>query len=216
MSEQINNSYSIESIERDVKLPEKMLDIKKLEDSYLDYYVKTTLYNDKYRFNKSEEITDTIHQMSDYINTYSDNELYDIAKKIIPREKIIKEMLTYDFMNYIPSTKIENIDECTKFSINSFNKYQYIVGGENIEDPEWILLHNSNHRFKVKSHQKILYNSIEKKYCNDELISFLDNIIDYIKRHTDTTKIGVKYIITEDEKHNICWIIVIFSDKNIA
>jgi hypothetical protein len=129
-------------------------------------------------------------------------------------EKIIKECFTFDLLNFVPDTenKINTFDGIVEFAINTLKKYQYVVGGFNIEDSEWIVCGKNNNRFKVKENQKILYNSIYKKNCDRELIWFLESILNYIKIHNNNNKIHIKYDIFEDKHNSICWIIYKFTE----
>lgn len=157
-----------------------------------------------------EQIINIIHNNINNIvnNKILAKEIFDL---ICPHNLIIKECLTFDLLNYLPTSdeKIDNIDKIINLCNESFNKYQYKVGGFSIEDESWFLADSSCKRFKVKENQKILYNSVSKKKCDEELIWFLDSILNYIRKFSDNIKIS--YSIFEDERNSICWIIYKFT-----
>jgi hypothetical protein len=145
-----------------------------------------------------------------------DNLDVELLNQILTPEKILKEFLIFDLLNYHPenSHKIENMNDAINFTIETLKKYQYKIGGFYIEDNDWILSDKDSYRFKVKENQKILYNSVSKKSFDRELVWFLDSVTEYIRRFVNQYKIEVKYNIYEDEKNCICWIIFKFNDHN--
>lgn len=164
-----------------------------------------------YRNIYSKETIELIHNaMSNFNKVCEENIIKDIFFQILSPEKIEKECLTFDLLNYTSDNRGETIDDAMNICIDAIKKYQYKVGGYNIEDLEWILGEKTNNRFKVKDNQKILYNSVYKKNCDRELIWFLDSILEYVRRHINGEKIRVKYSVFEDEKNCICWIILKF------
>jgi hypothetical protein len=140
----------------------------------------------------------------------------EILNQILTPEKILKECLIFDLLNYHPENpnQIDKINDAINFTIETLKKYQYKVGGFYIEDKDWILTDKDSHRFKVKENQKILYNSVSKKAFDRELVWFLDSITDYIRRFVNQDKIQIKYNIYEDERNCVCWIIFKFNDNN--
>jgi hypothetical protein len=190
-----------------------MSEKKEIKNSYDFVYSQMSKYSDKnnYKQKDSLETTNYIHNNIN-INNKNENEnlLNDIILKIFTPEKIERELLTFDLLNYKSDKKKENIKDSINICSEALKKYQYIVGGYSIEDNEWILADKNSHRFKVKENQIILYNSVNKKNCDRELIWFLDSILDYTKRNIDEKKIKIKYNIFEDEKNCMCWIIYKF------
>jgi hypothetical protein len=185
--------------------------MENLNKIYGDFNSKLLTYEEKNNFeNKNDEQTiDIIHNN---INNIANDKI--LAKEffdlIYSHNLIVKECLTFDLLNYKPKNceKINEIDKMVNFCNDTFNKYQYKVGGFSIEDESWFSADSSCKRFKVKENQKILYNSVNKKKCDKELIWFLDSILNYTKNFSD--KIKISYNIFEDERNCICWIIFKF------
>lgn len=133
-------------------------------------------------------------------------------QKISSHDDLIKECLKYDLINYSPeeNKKTNNIDSIIDICKDILNKTQYVVEGFSIEDKDWIYCETSNHRFHLKKNQRILYNTIEKKNCDKNLIEYLNNILTYTQKFINGNEIKIKYNIIEDEKNCICWIIYTF------
>jgi hypothetical protein len=197
--------------------------MEEIKKSYEIFSSKVSAYSNKnnYKNIDSKETIDYIHnniqniQNIQNLQNLHENEMLiqNVFLKIFSIEKIEKECLTFDLLNYSPTEKFENINNVINICIDALKKYQYKVGGYNIEDDDWILCDKNNNRFKVKDNQKILYNSVHKKNFDRELVWFLDSILDYIKRHSNDEKIDVKYSVFEDDKNCICWIIFKFNKK---
>jgi hypothetical protein len=185
-----------------------------IKKSYDDINSQISLFSNKnnYNFENSHDNINYIHNnINDIIN--NDESRKNIINKILSPEKIIKECLIYDLLNYEPTQKYSSVDEIIMIATDAFTKYQYKVGGYFIEDNEWIVADSNCHRFKVKENQKILYNSITKKNCDRETVWFLDSIMNYIKKHVDGKSVNVRYSLFEDEKNFTCWIIFKFDLK---
>ena len=147
-----------------------MENFKKVSDVYLEDNLKISLYENKDRFKDiTNKIVDEVHKKMDKIEN-DDRYAFNILKKIMPHEKVIKEILTYELLNYTPSKKIKTFDQFIDTAISTLHKFQYKVGGFSIEDKDWILNDENSHRFKVKPGTKILYNSTERKFCDKELL----------------------------------------------
>jgi hypothetical protein len=162
---------------------------------------KLSLYENK---NNYKKLDDTIHEsIHNNIQTMQDDDTaFEIFRKIVTPEKLKKELLTYDLLNYNPSTKINNEDELIKFMQDTLAKYQYIVGGFDLEDDKWFYVDDTTtHRFRLEN-KKILYNTLEKQSSETEW--FLLSIQTYMQKHTDI-KIHLK--IKEDEKNCIIWVL---------
>lgn len=185
--------------------------MENLEKIYEDFNLKATLFEDKNNFDntKNEQVVDLI---SKNINNILKNK--SIAKEcfdlIFSHEKIAKECLMFNLLNYEPKQdeKICEIDKIVDLCNETLKQYQYKVGGFSIEDEEWFLADSSCKRFKVKENQKILYNSVPKKKYDDELDWFLNAILNYVKKFSDTASIS--YDVFDDERNSICWIIYKF------
>lgn len=180
-------------------------------DVYNKFNSQITLYSDKNDYlNKSNR--ETMDDIRDNIekNQCNQNSLI----QILTPEKLLKECLTFDLLNYIPKedelNKINNVDDTLKFCLQLLKKYQYRVGGFCLEDEEWIIADKSSHRFKINENQKVIYNSIHKKNYDRELVWFLDSIFNHLKRYVNNNIVYTKYNIYEDEKNSIFWVVYKF------
>lgn len=155
-----------------------------------------------------DEIINLIHNDIDKINN-DDVYAFHILKKIMPHNKVMKEILTFDLLNYHPNEKVNSLDELVQIAVRSFRRFQNKVGGFNIEDKDWIIVEKDNHRFRIKDNQKVLYNSVDKRHCDKELVWFINNITTYIQNYADKDKFSVKYTVKEDNRYRICWVVII-------
>ena len=185
-----------------------------IKQSYLEFSKQINLYNNKNNYINTDSNIKLIH---DNINNICLD--HDLAKQLIDKimtpEKIMKECLTFNLLNYTPDeeNKVNTIDEIINISINTLKQCQYIVGGYNIEDIDWIICNKNNNRFKLNDNQKILYNSVHKKNCDKELIWFLESVLNYVNKHNNNSEIKIKHDIFEDKNNSICWIIYKFTQK---
>lgn len=188
--------------------------MKKTTEFYDKINSQIILFSNKNCYNNTnnKEIIKSIHDNLNAIEN-GDRLNQDILNKIMTPEKLLKEYLIFDLLNYNPEEydKIKTLQNAINFGCEVFKKYQYKVGGYSIEDIDWILADKNNQRFKVKDNQMILYNSVHKKNCDRDLIWFFDSIQNYINRHVDKNKIKVKYSMFEDERNCFCWIVYKFT-----
>lgn len=183
-----------------------------LEKIYETFTSMKNEYNKQNNYNINDNNINDIHMNID--NIFNDEKIAcDLFTKISSHKKMIRDILTFDMLNYTPVNKLSDIEQIIILCKEILKKYQYKVGGFNIEDDEWILCKESNHRMKLKKNQSILYNSIEKKNCNEETIWFLESIMNYMNRSINNQLKKIKYSIVEDEKNCICWIIFCFTDN---
>jgi hypothetical protein len=189
-----------------------MENFTQLQDAYIEDTLTSVLYGNKNIYNNAEDdIVNSIHNMTE-LDTNNDL-AFDILKKIMPKEKIIKEILTYDILNYMPENKVDSFQQFIDIAINALAKFQWKVGGFNIEDRQWIHVDKDNRRFKIKDNQKVLYNSVEKQNYDKELSWFLDCLVTYVQRFADDNIYHIKYKIILDKRFSICWTVFILTDK---
>lgn len=195
----------------DVELRKEQKDIefKKMQRIYAESNMTPYLYGNKNRYlnDKSKEMVDIIHGNMDEIR-YDESYAFHILKKIMPHEKVVKEILQYELLNYSPKEKVNSLEELVKVLKSALYKFQYKVGGFNIEDKDWIVANKDNKRFKVKENQTVLYNSVEKKNCDKELMWFLEKIVSYAQNFIDGDKFNIKYTLKEDDRFRVVWIIL--------
>ncbi|ATZ80728.1 hypothetical protein BMW23_0682 [Bodo saltans virus] len=185
------------------------------EKDYLENAQNIFAYENRNNFNISQELSNTIH--NDMNKIMNDDEYAIILhNKIMTKNKIIRDLLTYDFLNYSPDIQINKFDEFVLYAVDTLKKFHYKVGGFNLEDKDWILTDIDNHRFKIKHNQKILYNSIRKKFYDKDLLWFMDGIIQYINKIADTKKFIAKHTFIEDSRHSLCWIVIKLIDNSMS
>ena len=186
-----------------------MENFEKISDVYLEDNLKISLYENKDNFkNRSDKLVDRVHKKMNKIES-DDRYAFNLLKKIMPHEKIMKEILTYELLNYTPPKKIKTFDQFIDTAISALHKFQYKVGGFSIEDKDWIVNDENSQRFKVKAGMKILYNSIERRFCDKELLWFLESIVSYVQEFSD--KYSIKFKLVDDERYEIVWITIIMS-----
>jgi len=191
-----------------------------IKDSYLASFIGYDVFNHSNTFKKNASMLNSA-ELASFIRTNNtslksnDSMLFNVYKKITPFEKVLKDVLTYEFLFYEPSDleKVNTIDELINISLLELKKYQGIVGGFYIEDVDWLLC-TSESRFEPKSNQKLIYNSIEKHGCYDkDNVSFLRNFVNHMKKFISNDKITMNYKLLDDENNEICWILFVFEIK---
>ena len=171
-------------------------------------------YNsDSYIDNKYMNVAKFVRENNSLIKN-DENIMMNIYRKIVPITKIIKEIITYEFLNFIPDKQIDNIDDLFKIMINELARYQCIIGGFVIEDNKWIIC-NNNTRFKTKHNQRSIYNSIlQKSYEDKDLLWFLEHFVLHMKKFIiNDIKIYINYKMIDDENNEICWVLFIIEQK---
>jgi hypothetical protein len=164
-----------------------------------------------------EELTKLISKdRSNILHGYSNEDLLNLHKQIVPIEKIKRDILTYEFIYGVIDKICENELDVLNLLISELNQYQWVVGGFNIEDKEWLEC-GENTRFKPHKLQHAIYNSLESHNDDQELKWFLKTILRRISQ-TIKKETGIKiyYKIIEDTPHEISWVIIIVEkiDKN--
>ena len=181
-------------------------------DVYLEDNLKISLYENKDRFtDRSDKLVDRVHKKMNKIEN-DDRYAFNILKKIMSHEKVMKEILTYELLNYTPCKKIKTFDQFIETAISALRKFQYKVGGFSIEDKDWILNDENSQRFKIKPGTKILYNSTERKFCDKELLWFLESIVSYVQEFSN--KHSIKFKLVDDERYEIVWIVLMAEDQS--
>jgi hypothetical protein len=164
--------------------------------------------------NNKKELVNIIH---DYLNDDDNDENTGktLHSQILTKEKIMQDLLLYDLLNYAPSIQIENFNDFVEFVVKILNKFHYKIGGFNLEDKDWILVDIDNHRFKLRSNERVLYNSIQKKFYDKELVLFLNNIINYAQKFIDVKKFSISHCAKPDDRHTLCWVVIRMIDNTV-
>ena len=124
--------------------------------------------------------------------------------------------MSYELLNYVEKTEINNIDDIIDLLKKTLKKYQYKTGGFDLEDYEWFYANETSNRFAVKPNQRILYNSIDickNRIASNELVTFMDNILNYIKRSINNNDYDIMNCSYTDKKHSVIWILFIIVKK---
>lgn len=191
-----------------------------INESYISNFIGYDLFNNTNMFKKDASILESI-QMASFIRTNcvdiksNENMLFSVYRKIIPYEKILKDVLTYEFLFYEPkeTEKVGTIDELINLSMSELKKYQGIIGGFYIEDTEWLRCETDS-RFKIKPNQKIIYNTIETSGSTErDNLLFLKNFVNHMKRFVNNDKIFMSYKIFDDKNNEISWILLVFEEE---
>lgn len=141
------------------------------------------------------------------------NTLLLLYKKIITHQKIVKELLNYEFLFYEPDNKNLSIEELLNVIKKIFDRYQLYLSGNLLDDTDWIIQRESSKRFKLKQNQIILVNSMDLKYIYDtQTINYLNNLIIHLYKYVNKEHISIKYKLCDDDDNDICWIIFVLTD----
>lgn len=195
----------------------KEIDMGDMKKSYFENFLNHIVFNKTHEFidvNNTEISSDI--RMNYSLLKSDDSYLFNVFKKITPREKMLKDILTYEFLFYNPLVKTKTIEDLLKMTFAELQKYQGIVGGFYIEDNTWIINDSeSKSRFKISESQTIIYNSVEKDRCYDrDQIWFLRNFVIHMKKFIDPSlNVNIEYRLIDDESNQICWILIIFDTK---
>jgi hypothetical protein len=137
-----------------------------------------------------------------------------VFKKIMNQSTLLKEIFTYEFLNYTPKEQTNDMVKLFNIMINDMHKYQGVVGGFNIEDQQWIICDGTT-RFKPKDNQKAIYNSIQQFDCSDKSLKwYLKYFTRHIKKFIDpSSNIIVNYKVFDDDHNEMCWIVFILEKK---
>lgn len=190
---------------------------------YRENNKNNTIFNSKYLFKHPSDDLNNPNNLADQIRNSSNEILTNIEvvksyhSKIMTDVHMIRDVLTYEFLFYNPKQKISIIEELLATTIQELNKYQGIVGGYKIEDNEWLLLKESNHRFKLKPSQIGIYNTMDRNDCFDEGQTwFFKKFASHMRRFicNDTNNgITFDYKLYDDESNDIGWILFICENK---
>jgi hypothetical protein len=178
---------------------------------------KMNLYEKKFNLFKNN-ITLSENKSMNYLMNPNINYRYDdylknhIVKNYNKNNdyKILRyELEEYEFNN-IEINNIKQLQNKIKYLLN---RYSFIVN-DIIED-KWILYEKTNqNKYELEDSQFAFDNSISISNKNDEdFIFFIKNILSICKLLSK--KIGYKMHTKfyDDEYHNICWLIFIFSER---
>jgi hypothetical protein len=166
---------------------------------YLDNYYDKIISDDD-KINLSNIINKNLHNMDI-------NEKLNILKKIKTEHYINKELLKFEFENYIPKICQKRKDIIKEMNY-ILKRYQYIAGGYKLED-EWTFYNFENNKYELYKNEIIFENSISQYYKenDEEHLIFINKIVEKFRKISDKTKVNFKYIKDKIEK-DVYWIII--------
>ena len=190
-----------------------MTDNSDVTKSYFAENLKNKIYNKHEYITDNNDMVINFIKCNDNLLKSDDCALLFILKKILPRSKMIKEIYTYELLNYNPLSKINDIDTLINITLRKMHRYQGLIGGFYLEDVQWIKCTTST-RFKPKENQRAIYNSISKRGCCDkDFLYFLKNFVIHIKKYVKDESILVNSKIIDDDDNDICWILIVCEKK---
>ncbi len=143
----------------------------------------------------------------DFLLNFNYNRLNtDLTKKI--EELLLKEIES----NIYENKKISNLDDLIRLSINIFNRYSYLV--KSLVEDKWLLYKYTDNQIKyeLKEGEFVIDNSILSKYKDDNnLLFFLKRIYKILNNVAEQINYKVTTKFYDDEYHEICWLIFVFS-----
>lgn len=126
--------------------------------------------------------------------------------------KVLKyELEEYDFNNI----NIKNVQELKNKIIYLLHRYSFIAN--NFLEDKWILYEQQNqNKYELEDKQFIFDNSILiSNKNNKDFIVFIENIIKFCKILVKKIGYTIHTKFYNDDYHDICWLIFVFSEKKI-
>ena len=181
-------------------------EIKEVKKIYSIDKNKKELFDEKFE----EPNTDIAQIIHDKLILMEDNdqEMKTVINKIYKKQFLIKTLLEYELLYYKPTTITDDVDKLIKKTQEILKKFQWKVGGTQIEDMDWVLMESDDTFIKIEN-CKVLMNTIETMYSKDsEFLLFMNNIVDYISRHTENISVSFKL----KNAFDICFIFIVFQE----
>lgn len=180
------------------------------KNQYLEFREEMKKYNsNKYSTEPDKNILTEIKNINDKSST---DDMLNIYKKIVSKEKIFKELLLYQFLNQLDSdNKLNNLEDISKFIVETLTTYQWIIGGYQIEDKYWKKEIGNSSRFKISKDDILLSNTVS--FIDDDSEWFMKSLINYVKKFIDNDKISIVYKFKEDELVELTFVIIKISNK---
>jgi len=146
------------------------------------------------------------------INYLNNNHLVNFGlKKIRDEKKKLNELLFAELNNFNYS-KFNDKNNFKDISLFLLNKYNSII--KDITEDIWVIYTKDSKQFKyeLKDNEFVIDNSILIKNKSDKnLIFFLKNIYMVLKNLGKQFNYNVHTKFYDDEYHDICWLIFVFS-----
>lgn len=175
------------------------------------------LYERKFNLYKNNITSSENKSMKHLMNPLINYRYEDYLKNHIVKNYTVNndyKVLRYELEEYnFDNMEIKNINDLKNKINYLLNRYSFIIN-EVLED-NWIFYEKKNQlKYELEDNQFIFDNSITISNKNDEdLVFFIKNMMSMCK--TLAKKIGYKMHTKfyDDEYHDICWLIFIFSEK---
>jgi hypothetical protein len=125
--------------------------------------------------------------------------------------KLLKyELAEYDFNNN--NIEIKDITEL-KNKINYF-LYRYSFLAKDFLEDKWVLYDNKQNKYEIEEKQFIFDNSISiSDKSNNDFVLYIKQIINLCKILAKKVNYTMYTKFYNDEYHDICWLIFVFSEK---
>ncbi len=143
----------------------------------------------------------------DFLLNFNYNRLNTDSRKKI-EELLLKEIES----NIYENKKISNFDDLIRLSTNIFNRYNYLV--KSLVEDKWLIYKYTDNQIKyeLKEGEFVIDNSILSKYKDDNnLLFFLKRIYKILNNVAEQINYKVTTKFYDDEYHEICWLIFVFS-----
>ena len=183
----------LERKEKELKLYEIRFNLLKSGQNSDHDKIPNNIINPNINYNMDEYLKNFI------MKKYNKNNNYKILRH---------EIEEYDFTKY----EINNLKELQKTLLYLFNRYSYLVN--DILEDKWILYNNNDNqnKYELIENQFILDNSLFVENKNDQdLIFFVKNVMNIGKILAKKINYKMYTKFYDDEYHNICWMIFIFT-----
>ena len=179
-------------------------DIKELKNKYDSYKNRSEKYN-KNLFNHLDQ--PAINIISNLGESSLKEDIKNGFNEISSDEKILKDIYLYQFENpQVCENKLDDPNDVLLLIINTIKKFQWVVGGYLIEDPEWLIEKKNSKRFKINENEMILSNTLN--YLDDATELFMENLIKYVNNFVDKDKIQIRFKIKDDELLDLTFIVI--------
>ena len=145
------------------------------------------------------------------LDVLSREDKINIIKNIVSLDELNTILLTYEILYITVDNYIENLEEFATFALKELKRYQNYIGGNNLDDTEWITYTKDtlNCRYNINENIIVLNNSTNTTKLHDSnIMFFLNKLVQHLQKFS--TSIIVDYKLTEDEKNDIIWVAIFF------
>lgn len=193
-----------------------------------------------------ENVTSQIHDIKSRVNEYSnlleeynkdhddyniDVDINDIIKdirldntdlpqymqKIMTPNKMMREIVNYELINYDPKDKLDfkemSTEDIIKIMLDKLNRFNILIGNNITEDNEWIINNSSNILLKTKENTIAFINTVKYLEIDNPILEKHCKLLErYFKRLFKN--IRIKLDLIEANEYNFHWFVVIIKPFN--